>query len=142
MSLGARLETEINMKDRDCCFGNTRTSLRFLMTAFKGLSSSGVFRLPGVGATIEVSTIVMALIIRPCGNAIWTESEEADASGSRRPCLPLPGYGGREVSTLSGGDRISGHVSVNKTRCGPAVAFRVASFGVGGWSIEISIQEE
>ena len=27
--------------------------------------------MPGVGATIEVSRIVMALIIRPCGNAIW-----------------------------------------------------------------------
>jgi hypothetical protein len=71
MSLGARLGTKINTKDTGCSFGNTRTSLRFLMTAFKGLSSSGVFRLPGVGATIEVSRIVMALIMRPCGNAIW-----------------------------------------------------------------------
>ena len=50
------------------------------MTAFKGLSSFGDFRLPGVGATIEVSRIVMALIIRPCENAIRGGSEEADAS--------------------------------------------------------------
>ena len=75
------------------------------MTAFKGLSSSGVFRLPGVGATIEVSRIVMALIIRPCWNAIW---DGVGGSGrvwsSRRPCLPLPGCRGCEVSTLSGGD--------------------------------------
>lgn len=62
--------TEINTKDADCGFEHTLTSLRFFMTAFKGLSSSGVFRLPGVGATIGVSRIVMALIIRPCANAI------------------------------------------------------------------------
>ena len=70
MALAARLERKMNTKDMDGGFGNTLTSFRFLMTAFKGLSSSGVFRLPGVGATIGVSRIVMAVIIRPRGNAI------------------------------------------------------------------------
>ena len=47
-------------------------------------------RLPGVGATMEVSRMVMALIIRPCEKRSETGSEEADASGSRRPrSLPL-----------------------------------------------------
>jgi len=76
------------------------------MTAFKGLSSSGVFRLPVVGATIEVSRIVMALIMRPRWNAIWDGvGGSGRVWGSRRPCLPLPGCSGSEVSTLSSGDR-------------------------------------
>ena len=48
----------------------------------------------------------MALIIRPGGNAIWDGVRRSGRVwGSRRPCLPLPGCGGREVSTFSGGDR-------------------------------------
>ena len=70
MSFNTCLEKEVNTRDADYGFDYTLTSLRFFITAFKGLSSSGDFRLPGVGATIEVSKIVMALIIRPCSNAI------------------------------------------------------------------------
>ena len=131
MSLGARLETKMNTGDGNCGFGNTRTSLRFLMTAFKGLSSSGVFRLPGVGATIEVSRMVMALIMRPCGNAIWN-----GVGGSGRVCAaadrvcPLPGCGGREVSTLSGGVRIPSHVSVNKHTTRTSVVALVSATGM------------
>ena len=106
---------KINMKDGCCSFGSTRTSLRFLMTAFKGLSSSGVFRLPGAGATIEVSRIAMALIIRPRGNAIWDGVGESGRvwAAADRVCL-FPDVVAVRVSTLSGGDRISSHVSVNK----------------------------
>lgn len=83
---------KINTKDEYCGFEHTLTSLRFFMTAVKGLPSSGVFRLPGVGATIEVSRIVMALIIRPWVNAIWGGvggSGRVWAAGDR--VCPFPG---------------------------------------------------
>ena len=91
MTLGACLEMKINTKDKDWDFKHTPTSLRLFITAFKGLSSSGVFRFPGVGATIEVWRIAMALIIRPCGNAIWGRvggSGRVSAAGDRVCLFP------------------------------------------------------
>ena len=53
------------------------------------------------------------------GGRVWAAGD--------RVCL-FPDVSEREVSTLSGGDRISGHVSINRNRRG----FKVASVKIPG----------
>jgi len=114
MSLGTRLETRVNTKDRLWDWKHAHLS-SFLYDCIQRVVIVRSFPLAGSRGHHRG--------LEDSDGLDHTSSRERDLGRSRRkrtrlcsrrPCLPLPGCGGRAVSTLSGGDRISRHVSVNK----------------------------